>query len=262
MPTLSDRSRQFAVPVTMGIFLFMNWWTGAVRLGGVSQGEIAFLFPTLFTPEFYVFSIWGIIYMLLIGYAGYQLWPGQAARTIHRQIGWPLTIVNLIGGAWLVTWHLLYLWWSALILATMLALVLLVFVRMRVGQYKVSEADFLLGHLPFSIYPAWLSVALIANIAIALKEMGWSGFGISEPIWTVILMSIASLIAIVVQLRYWSPAFVAVLVWAFSGIWVRNGDIAPIGTLTLLLCALLIAFVIVRGRRRIGITLPLQPPLA
>lgn len=252
MPTPKDRIRQFAVPTTMGFFLFMNWWTGAVRLGGVTQGEIAFMFPTLFTPEFYVFSIWGIIYMLLIGYAVYQLVPGQSARPIHRAIGWPLTIVNVIGGAWLVTWHLLYLWWSALILAIMLALVLTVFMRLGVGRHKVSELDFIFCHLPFSIYPAWLSVALIANIAIALKQMSWSGFGISEPVWTVALMTIASLIAITVQIRYWSPAFVAVLVWAFSGIWVRNGDIAPIGTMTLLLCALLIAFVLVRGRKRLA----------
>ncbi len=251
MPTLNDRFRQFAVPITMGVFLFMNWWTGAVRLGGVTQGEIAFIYPTLFTPEFYVFSIWGIIYMLLLGYAGYQLLPWQAARAVHRNIGWPLTIVNLVGVGWLVTWHLLYLWVSAALLALMLTLVLIVFVRLHRGSQPALEfPTYLLTNLPFAIYSAWLSVALIANIAIALKAMHWAGLGISEPLWTVILLIIASAIGMVVQLRHWSPAFVGVLIWAFSGIWVRNGSVAPIGLATVTLCACLCLGLIVLGWRR------------
>ena len=46
-------------------------------INGITTGEISDSFPVLFTPAGYVFAIWGVIYILLIGFTVYQALPAQ-----------------------------------------------------------------------------------------------------------------------------------------------------------------------------------------
>jgi hypothetical protein len=51
-------------------------------------------------------------------------------------------------------------------------------------------ADRWLVHIPFSLYTAWITVATVANVAGTLVYYEWGGWGISEPVWSVIMMGV------------------------------------------------------------------------
>jgi translocator protein len=50
--------------------------SNALPFNNLTQADISFdLYPVLLTPAPYVFSIWGLIYLLLIGFIIYQSLP-------------------------------------------------------------------------------------------------------------------------------------------------------------------------------------------
>ncbi|WP_284641680.1 hypothetical protein [Paenibacillus silviterrae] len=69
--------------------LVMNGLANALPLGGRTTGEISAMFPVQITPAPYAFSIWGLIYALLIAYGWVQASPQDAAvrRCWERTLG-------------------------------------------------------------------------------------------------------------------------------------------------------------------------------
>ncbi|WP_226361179.1 hypothetical protein [Pseudonocardia sp. ICBG1142] len=54
---------------------------------GESQRVLSDRYPSLITPATVAFSVWGLIYLVLLVYAVYQSLPGQRSRTVHRATG-------------------------------------------------------------------------------------------------------------------------------------------------------------------------------
>ena len=48
--------------------LTMNGLANALPIAGKTTGELSDLYPNLFVPAGITFSIWGVIYLLLIGF--------------------------------------------------------------------------------------------------------------------------------------------------------------------------------------------------
>ncbi len=92
---------------------------------------------------------------------------------------------------------------------------------LEIGQRRLAGWGRWLLHYPFSIYLGWISVATIVNVAITLKHQGWNAAGIPEPIWTVAMMGIATLLAVVVLQQQRDRLFVAVVIWALIALIVR-----------------------------------------
>jgi translocator protein len=77
---------------------------------------------------------------------------------------------------------------------------------------------------PFSIYLGWISVATITNIAYVLKNYNWKGFGLSDLIWTIILLLAASALGVIFRFKNDDWLYPLVFVWAFIGIGVKNAE--------------------------------------
>ena len=88
-----------------------------------------------------------------------------------------------------------------------------------------SVKTWLLLQLPFQLYAGWISVALIANTAFWLKKVEWNGFGISEPIWTIMMIIIAASVHLYMIWKQHMPVFALVAVWAFIAIAVANQQV-------------------------------------
>ena len=86
----------------------------------------------------------------------------------------------------------------------------------REVRFDVHERYYV--RLPFSVYFGWITVATVANATVLLVSLKWDGFGISENIWTAIILSVAALIGIATMLRNKDFAYGLVFVWAYSGI--------------------------------------------
>ena len=66
----------------------MNVLATTLPLNGQNTGAISDRFAVFFVPAGYVFSIWGLIYIGLIGYAIYQALPSQRRNPRLQRIGY------------------------------------------------------------------------------------------------------------------------------------------------------------------------------
>jgi len=105
----------------------------------------------------------------------------------------------------------------------MLGLLLVLIIIFKIIQSEKSE-DLKINawiNISMTIYLAWISVATIANISAFLVSLNWRGGIMFEQIWTLIMMSVAALLAIGITSKFNVPYFSLVVIWAILGIFLR-----------------------------------------
>jgi uncharacterized membrane protein YoaK (UPF0700 family) len=95
--------------------------------------------------------------------------------------------------------------------------------RLGIGQERVSRAERWFVQIPISVYLGWISVAAIVNVAIGLYSLNWDGWGIAPSVWTVVMMTIATIIATAISIQRQDTAYVLVIVWALVAIPLQGG---------------------------------------
>jgi benzodiazapine receptor len=98
----------------------------------------------------------------------------------------------------------------------------LIYTRLYPARQSVSRGELWTTHIPFSIYLGWLTVATVANTAVWLYDLGWSGAPLTPALWTVTMLAVATVLGLFFGLRLHDAAYVLVLAWAFAGIWVKQ----------------------------------------
>lgn len=232
---------KISVLVAYVIMVGLNVLAVALPLAGRDTGSISDSFPNLFAPAGFTFSIWSIIYSLLLVYVIYQF-----TRTKDKLIAKVnhLFIINaLLNAAWIFSWHYLFLGISVFIMVGLLFTLIKIADVLREEQLTTQQTW--LVRLPFSIYFGWITVATIANITTLLVSINWSGFGLSEVFWTVLILLVGTAIGIWrLQIDRFFP-YGLVLVWAYGGILAKHVSSAgfagayPAVIATVLLCILL-----------------------
>lgn len=175
----------------------------------------------LFTPANYAFAIWGIIYCGLIGFSFYQLTLSPQHYAFARQARPWLIAACVVQSFWVYAFLLQSLILSTILMVALLLAIVRCYTALEVGKRRLTGWGRWLLHYPFSIYLGWISVATIVNVAITLKQQGWNAGGIPEPIWTVAMMGIATLLAVAMQQQRHDRLFVAVVIWALIALIVR-----------------------------------------
>jgi putative effector of murein hydrolase LrgA (UPF0299 family) len=228
----------------------MNILANLLPLAGRTTAEISDSFPALFTPAGYVFSIWGVIYTLLLGFSLYQALPANAGHPRLRAIALPIALGSVANGIWIALWH--HLWIGASVIA-MLALLLSLVVshrRLRTPRERrappLTRAERLWARGMVSVYLGWASVATVANVTVYLYARGYSDTFLALPaqFWGVVVLAIATGLGALMLRHQRDFAYAAVLVWAFVGIVVAQSAAlfvaaaAVIGVVALMLLGL------------------------
>jgi benzodiazapine receptor len=202
--------------------LTINALANILPINGLNTGEVSALYPSLFTPAGITFSIWSVIYLLLIGFIILQ-WRNSDAYIFAEvsQLFWLSCLLNL---GWILSWHYLQVSMSVTLMLLLLLTLAQLFLKVRkISLTKPEQKIFI--RLPFTIYFAWICVATIANISTLLVSNNWDGGFLSAPVWTIVMMIIASLLALYIMNKYRAPVFALVIVWALFGIFMRwNGS--------------------------------------
>jgi hypothetical protein len=204
---------------------------GTTSIGGKLTAEISDANPTLITPAGYVFSIWGIIYILLGIFVIFQALPDQEGKGYHERIGWLFVLSSLLNIAWLFLWQFEYLSLSVVLMFLLLVTLIAIYLRLNIGKSTVPLREKLAVHTPFSVYLGWITIASIANVAVTLVSVGWDGFGISQETWATLIIIIALIITLLVIAMRRDIAYGLVIIWALSGIAVKQGENQTIVTL-------------------------------
>ena len=135
----------------------------------------------------------------------------------------------------------------------LLATLITIYLRLDIGKSLVSKLEKLAVHTPFSVYLGWITIASIANVAVALVSADWNGFGISHETWAVLIIIIALLIALLVLATRRDLAYGLVIIWALVGIAVKQGgnqNIVLIAGISAILIAISEAIIILLFRYR------------
>jgi hypothetical protein len=213
-----DTIRQFVNLVTVILALLVNILAATLPLNGQNTGEISDRFQVYFVPAGYVFSIWGLIYIGWIAFTIFQLQPSQRENPRLRRLSYLFALSNFANAAWLFCWHYNQFGLSVIVMLALLGLLIASYLVLDVNRASVTRTEYWSVDVMFSIYLGWITVATVANITDWLYYVGWDGFGIPAQTWAVIMLGVASLLGLAMALTRRDVGYVAVLVWAFIGI--------------------------------------------
>jgi translocator protein len=232
--------------------LIVNGLAGSTTIiGGKLTAAISDANPTLITPAGYVFSIWGIIYILLGAFVIYQALPGQKGKDYHDKIGWLFILSCVVNICWLFLWQFEFVTFSVVLMLVLLASLTLIYLRLDIGNSKPERNERLAIQLPFSVYLGWITVATIANISAALVNIGQTQLILGDTTWAMLVLVVAMLITGVMLWTRRDYAYAAVLVWALIGIYQKHADVVTVAY-TALACAgiIVVDSVIVTVRKK------------
>src|SRR5665647_795485 len=85
------------------VMIVMNYLANALPLNGKTTGELSDAFPNLFVPAGLTFSIWGVIYLLLLVFCVTQFTSSNQA--VISRIGWVFAVTCFFNALWIVAWH-------------------------------------------------------------------------------------------------------------------------------------------------------------
>lgn len=206
------------------LVLTVNALANILPINGYNTGQVSAFYPNYFVPAGFTFGIWGIIYLLLVGYVICSLlsalpsFPEQARRVIIKTTPFFL-LTCLLNAGWIVAWHYLYLGLSLIIMLVFLITLIRLFLSINSKKFELRPFYRFWIYHPFVVYLAWISVATIANITALLVGIGWQGEPLAAQYWAIILITIALVLGIIMVGVKKEPAYGFVLSWAFFGIY-------------------------------------------
>ena len=241
---IKDTLRQIANLLSVILGLTVNILAAALPLNGQTPGEISDRFQVYFVPAGYVFAIWSVIYLGWIAFAIFQFQPSQKGSPRLRRLGYLFALSNLVNAAWLFCWHYNRFGLSVLVMLLLLGLLIASYLRLNVDRSSVSRLEYWCVDVLFSVYLGWITVATVANISDWLYLVRWNGFGLAPQTWAIIMLGIASLLGFAMAVSRRDVGYLAVLVWAFIGIAVKQTP-APSVVISAWIAAVLMAGLIV-----------------
>jgi hypothetical protein len=258
----STSKHKLGLQISNGFFaiatIVVNALANILPINNRFTAEISDSFPNLFVPSGFTFSIWGIIYFLLILFAVYQgrdiLKKEKIEMPFLKRISFLFIVGSLANIGWIFAWHYEQIFLSLIFMLILFVSLLLIYLRLDIGKVEVNFTEKIFVHVPFSVYLGWITVATIANVTALLVQVGWDGFGISEMIWTILVLIVGTIIASIIIISRKDIAYGLVIVWAFFGIMIKRinpdpkyGIQSEIAITAGILCIIILLLILIRG---------------
>ena len=174
-----------AETVTMWIVYALTLLGNAIieggQVGGTTSADIAYGVFTWFTPAGYVFAIWSLIYIAMIG------WLVAYTRTAPtRPDRFTMTSVLFIASCalnvlWLALWHFELVAVSFIVILAEWFVLAALYLNVRRTMKTAS------GWVPVSLYTAWVPVATLAHLAILVTRLFDGGIPFLNGLFTILL---------------------------------------------------------------------------
>jgi len=243
----------FANAFAFALMVAVNYLSNAGLLNGNSMKTISDRYFNYFTPAGYAFSIWGLIYLGLLGFVFYTGLDGKkdpSRSAVTLKIGWWFVLSSLANSCWVVAWLYDYIGLSVVIMGFLLFCLVKIIINTRMELDAHPLKDYLFIYWPFALYSGWITVAFIANISAYLTKIGWDGWGISEVNWAIIMICAAGLVNVVMVYTRNLREFAAVGIWALIAISLSNNT-GPAGKNIVYACyavsVIILVFIIQSG---------------
>jgi benzodiazapine receptor len=240
--------RQIVNIVAYIVMLAVNILANVVPFNGQMTNQVSDKFPVYFVPAGYVFSIWGVIYLFLLGFTIYQALPSQRNNEQLRRIGYLPALSGLLNSLWVPLWHYEQFPLTMIVMLALLVTLIAIYVRLEIGRVPAPMVSVKwLVNIPFSVYLGWITVASVANATDLLYYLNWDGFGISPLLWGVIMLIAGTVITAGIIATRRDAAYTLVILWAYIGIWVKQSA-APTMANSALASAAILAVLLILSR--------------
>lgn len=204
-----------------GLFLILTLAVNALGATGFinsqTQKEISDRYVTLITPSPSTFSVWSVIYTLLLVSAIVMIVKKKDGyyRAAVDAVTVPFLASCVLNIAWIVFFSYDQLLLSVLFILGFVIALAVICRRLL----KIQDKKRWLLPVTFGIYTGWLMIASVVNIAAALVKIKWDGFGLAADLWALIILCAAILIVGLVALITRNAALPLPVAWAYFGIY-------------------------------------------
>lgn len=147
--------------IALFVTVLINFLANALPLGGYNTGQISAMYPTLFTPPGFTFAIWAGIYSMLTIVMILQFIPKY--EHIVEDMGIFFIISCMLNIGWIFTWHYQLVEFATIIIVGLLLTLIMI--------YRQTRDSVSIAKMTFSTYYAWITVATIISIFVAVKTL-------------------------------------------------------------------------------------------
>ena len=210
---------KYIVLISFFAMLMINFLANYLPLNSQTSGAVSDKYFNLFAPPGFIFSIWGVIYLLLAVFVFMQFSDSFKSNDILKLFIYSC-VLNFI---WIFAWHYELILLSALLIIGLLISLALINNKLK-DKFKDKHTlkELITQRLPFSIYFGWVSVAVIANVTALLVYLGFNNILFSNAVWTVLVLLIGLILGTFVGLKNKDIFYLFVFVWAYFGIFTKH----------------------------------------
>lgn len=209
------------------LVLLVNGLSQSQRWNDTTIGEISDQYENLFTPAGYAFAIWGLIFLMLVAYALFQVrraFFSKKESPFIEQTSWWFSIANVCNASWVVAFTYDYVGLSVVIMLGILISLIQIIRNTNMERWDAPIEVIAFVWWPICIYVGWIAVATIANVSAFFASIDVTGDEFTQVVWTMVMITIAVIInAFMVWLRNMRE-FALVAVWALVAIYMRHKD--------------------------------------
>ena len=257
-PTPRQRTRRLVV---LAAAVFAVVVPVVQRLGGfgLSQAEFAADGNQTLQVAGYAFSIWGLLYLGLLVYAGRQALPQTGESVLINRLGWPSAVAMFGIGLWIIAAALNLKAASVVIIfASLLALLVPLLVHGKtIRTTGVMDRDRWFLIWPLAALAGWLTVAAPLNLITTATAFDALPAALSPTAWAVAAVVVVLLAGTAVTFCLRTLAYPLPIAWGLVGAFVAEQARNPLLGFTalgaaflLVIAAVIITFGLKRGIER------------
>ncbi len=212
--------------VSLALVLVINYLSGTGAIGNTSVGGISRMYPTVITPAGYAFSIWGLIYTLLILFTCIQWYTYiKKDQSLINSIGIYFFLANLANLLWVVIWVNGFIGLSLLMILILLGSLLILMQRLDLERWNAPFTTIVFVWWPISIYLGWVIIASILNFNVFLASAGYNQELLSATILGIILIALGTAVYIYLTYSRNLRETAAVGVWGLIAVTVEQASV-------------------------------------
>lgn len=204
----------FTSVIVVTLFTFNSFW---LQFKGHSTIQIIDRLPILFAPTNFTYYIWVLVFIFLF------LWIYNYVKL--RRTDYFISIPQVILFLCVVIFQIASLWsWHSeqFVISFVLLFIQVILLFRLYLTYPLKKEIFKI-RIPIAVYFSWSTYLLILHGWYLLVDLQWKGFGLSSALWTVILMTIGTAIALHLRYHHFDIAYPLVMIWCYLGIAISNG---------------------------------------
>ncbi len=206
--------------LTTILTITINALANILPINGYNTGELSDMYPNLFVPAGITFSIWALIFIMLIVFSLVYIYLQFRLKKKHHKLLSLFILTNVLNISWILAWHYLMVLLSVVIMVFLLITLIFLYYETNKYNYNLGYRIFVKGTV--SIYLGWISIATIANITAYLVSINWSGWGIPELIWTIIMLLVGLVLTLAFTYYQRNLLYNLVIIWAYAGIIIKR----------------------------------------